>query len=252
MSSAKTAAKSIPLDERIAGYAKIGVPITTVAGAVAVGATVGVPMAVLVLAGGTLVTCIAAFWASVRTLVGETPLSGADAYAFGAPRAEEEKKRAILRTLKDLEFERSVGKISEDDYQELVAKYRAEAKRLLRALEEDAKPGRERVEALLIERLREEGLLEGEEPEKQPEPEAPEELEESEEEEVAKAAAPAPAKAPQKKAKQKKKSKQQPAPTSSVCGACGARNDADAVFCKKCGTRRIVADRSAPEDEAGA
>src|SRR5262245_33286758 len=123
------------LEKKIIETAKIAVPCGTVVLASIMGTVMGAPAAILVLAGGALVAVIAVFWASVRTLVGETPLSGADAYALGAPRAEEEQKRAVLRALKDLEFERSVGKISEEDYQTLVAKYRAEAKRLLRLLD---------------------------------------------------------------------------------------------------------------------
>src|SRR5262249_56295094 len=72
-----------------------------------------------------------------------------------------EEKRGGLRGVKGLEFEGSVGKISEDDYQALVAKYRAEAKRLLKAIEEDAGPERKRAEQLVEKRLVKEGLLEG-------------------------------------------------------------------------------------------
>src|SRR5262245_36056855 len=122
----------------------------------------GPPLAVLVLAAGALIGVITALWASLRALLGETPLSGADAYAIAAPRAEEEQKRAVLRALKDLEFERSVGKISEEDYGDLVAHYRSEAKRLLRVLDAEAQPRRAEVEDLVTRRLVEEGLLEGE------------------------------------------------------------------------------------------
>jgi hypothetical protein len=134
------------------------VPLVTLGTAAIVGITLGTPPALLVLAGGALIAVIATFWASVRTLLGETPLGGADAYALGAPRAEEEQKRAVLRALKDLEFERGIGKISEEDYAELVAKYREEAKRLLRVLDTDAAPARRRIEVLVAKRLREEGL----------------------------------------------------------------------------------------------
>jgi hypothetical protein len=51
----------------------------------------------------------------------------------------------VLRALKDLEFERSVGKISDDDYQQLLVAYRAEAKRLLRAIDESAEASRKRA-----------------------------------------------------------------------------------------------------------
>jgi hypothetical protein len=146
------------LEERLASYAAPGIPALTLAIAILVGFIQGPASAILVLAGGALLGVIAVFWASVRTLLGETPLSGADAYAIAAPRSEEEQKRAILRALKDLEFERSVGKISEEDYQELTARYRGEAKRLLRLLDEEAAPRRERVEAIVAKRLRREGL----------------------------------------------------------------------------------------------
>jgi hypothetical protein len=147
-----------PLDRRLVEYATLGFPTLVLLGTALAGWVLGPPAAVLVLAGGALVGVIALFWSSLRTLVGETPLSGADAYALGAPRAEEEQKQAVLRALKDLEFERSVGKISDEDYRELVAKYRAEAKRLLRVLDEEAQPRRQHVEALVAKRLRRAGL----------------------------------------------------------------------------------------------
>src|SRR5262245_66360343 len=141
------------LEKKIVENAKLGVPLATMGLAVIAGATVGAPGVILVLAGGALIAVIAVFWASVRTLAGETSLSGADAYALGAPRAEEEQKRAVLRAVKDLEFERSVGKISDADYQALVAKYRAEGKRLIRVLDEEAQPRRAKVEDLVAKRL---------------------------------------------------------------------------------------------------
>ena len=83
--------------ERISGYLKVGVPVGFVVLAGVAGTVQGPALAILVLAGGALVGVIAAFWSSVRTIFGETPLSGADAYALGAPRTEEEQKQAVLR-----------------------------------------------------------------------------------------------------------------------------------------------------------
>src|SRR5689334_5365947 len=128
------AAREHPLEEQLRRHAPVALPVGTVLLAAIAATALGPAPAILVLAGGALIGVIVVFWSSVRTLVGETPLAGADAYAMGAPRAEEEQKRAVLRALKDVEFERSVGKLSEEDYQALVAKYRAEAKRLLRIL----------------------------------------------------------------------------------------------------------------------
>jgi hypothetical protein len=122
------------------------------------GVKLGAPGVLLVLAGTALVATIALLWGSLRTLLGETRLSGADAYAIGAPRVEEEQKRAVLRALKDLEFERSVGKISEGDYKFLVTHYRKEAKRLLRLLDEASAEQRARAEAVVDARLRTAGL----------------------------------------------------------------------------------------------
>jgi hypothetical protein len=227
-------------------HARTVLPLVVVALALGAGVILGPPSAVLVLAGGALIGVIATFWASIRTLIGETPLAGADAYALGAPRAEEERKRAVLRALKDLEFERSVGKISDDDYQVLVDKYRTEAKRLLKLLDSEAQPRRDQVEALVAKRLKKEGLAAGEKnvalpepkPEPKPEPEAKPEPEEEEEEEdqaakiakrsVAISSRPAPLRARKPRAEGE---------AQLVCKACGAGNDRDAVFCKKCGAR---------------
>ncbi|MEO5728004.1 MAG: zinc ribbon domain-containing protein, partial [Byssovorax sp.] len=215
--------------------------------------------AILVLAGGALIGVIAIFWASVRTLLGETPLSGADAYAIAAPRSEEEQKRAVLRALKDLEFERSVGKISEEDYGELVARYRGEAKRLLRQLDEEAQPRRERVEALVAKRLRREGLAGAaavtatEKTDDESGATTP-----AESDDEGRKSADSAARAG--KAKKRKKPREaaaieaqeaQEAPEASItpaaeaktrtCAECGTKNDPDAVFCKKCGARQEAA-----------
>lgn len=133
----------------------IGVVVALV---IAAGFVFGVPVAILMLAGFALVGGILLIWMSVQSLTGETPLSLEEALTLGAPSAEEEQKRAILRALKDLEYERSVGKITNEDYQELFVRYRAEALRLMQALDENLKPARARAEKLLKARLAEAGL----------------------------------------------------------------------------------------------
>ncbi|WP_437733178.1 hypothetical protein [Sorangium sp. So ce1335] len=266
-----------PLERQIVHYARFGVPLAALVGAGVAGLVAGPPAAILVLAGGALVAVIAIFWASLRVLLGETPLSGADAYAIGAPRTEEEQKQAVLRALKDLEFERSVGKISDEDYAELVAKYRAEAKRLLRILDADAQPRREQVAALVARHLRRAGLQDD-----TGAPEAPEQDADAAASEADGAAAgetdgageadgaaaeARPAK--RKRAKARRPERQEldhePAPVAerddvaaaddgeaaraSACAVCGTLNDEDAVFCKKCGTKRAV-DAPLPEQAA--
>ncbi|XXY54810.1 zinc ribbon domain-containing protein [Sorangium sp. So ce269] len=239
-----------PLERQIVHYARFGVPLAALVGAGVAGLVAGPPAAILVLAGGALVAVIAIFWASLRVLLGETPLSGADAYALGAPRAEEEQKQSVLRALKDLEFERSVGKISDEDYAELVAKYRAEAKRLLRLLDADAQPRREQVAALVARHLRRAGLQDDGGAH-----EAPEQGEEGAASEPEDAAAEArPVKRKRARARRLEKQERDAAPAdgerddaaaaedreaarTSTCAVCGTLNDEDAVFCKKCGTK---------------
>ncbi|MGK3988177.1 zinc ribbon domain-containing protein [Sorangium sp. So ce136] len=258
-----------PLERQIVHYARFGVPLAALVGAGVAGLVAGPPAAILVLAGGALVAVIAIFWASLRVLLGETPLSGADAYAIGAPRTEEEQKQSVLRALKDLEFERSVGKISDEDYAELVAKYRAEAKRLLRLLDADAQPRREQVAALVARHLRRAGLQDDggvQEPPVQGEEDAASEPGDA-------AAEAGPAKRKRARARRLEKQERDAAPAdgerddaaaaaaedreaarTSTCAVCGTLNDEDAVFCKKCGTKCApdapLADQAAADEAA--
>lgn len=107
----------------------------------------------LVVAGAALLTAVFILWNSVQALTGDAPLTLEEALTLTAPSTEEERKVAVLRALKDLEYERSVGKLSEDDYLELTRKYRQEAKQLLQAVDESMAEGRQRALALLAERM---------------------------------------------------------------------------------------------------
>ena len=250
-------------------YARYGVPIVVLAIAAVAGYFQGPATTLLVLAGGALMAVIATFWASVRTLVGETPLTGADAYALGAPRAEEEQKRAVLRALKDIEFERSVGKISDEDYRVLTTKYRAEAKRLLRLLDAESHPRRAQVEALVAQRLVSAGLAQpgpemfagwgaavekaaGSDPkaEASKEPAATRRRRKEQRAAASKRASPVP-EAPEtfadplnetlESSTDADEALESPAEKSAparVCAACSTVNDADAMFCKRCGKRQ--------------
>lgn len=243
-----------PLEKRFSQYSKYGLPIVILLGAIFAGTRLGPPGVVLVLAGGALIGVITAFWVSVRTLIGETPLSGADAYALGAPAAEEEAKRAVIRALKDIEYERSVGKISEEDYSELKARYRAEVKRLMRQIDETALPRREHVEDLVRKRLQKEGLVDS--PEAQTtEPKRDDKPGKKKKQRGLRAkedAAPIPKRAesdaedeaaPAKEADDAVAAKPTPKAEAEIaqrtCSMCGTRNDLDAVFCKKCGARQV-------------
>jgi hypothetical protein len=136
-----------------ASAVRAALPVVTIVGAVVAGVAFGVEISLLIIAAGALAGVIALLWASVQALTGESPLTLDEALSLGAPSAEEEQKRAVLRALKDLEFERGVGKITEEDYAELSARYRAEAKRLMQLIDAGSEAERERVEKALKARL---------------------------------------------------------------------------------------------------
>jgi hypothetical protein len=139
--------------QNLSEHARWLYPLGVVALAIVLGQFFGLGFALLIVGGGTLVGSIWLLWASLQGIGGDAPITLEEALNLGAPSAEEEQKRAVLRALKDLEYERAVGKISEADYATLAEHYRTEAKRLLRAVDQDLGPERERAEQILAERL---------------------------------------------------------------------------------------------------
>jgi hypothetical protein len=201
-------------------------PLITLLAAITAGTLYGVQLAVLTLAACALLLVIWLLWSSVQALAGESELTFEEAFSLGARSAEEEQKRAVLRALKDLEYERSVGKISEDDYHEYAARYRGEAKRLIQGLEENLAEGRKQVEAELERRL-------SKKPSKvaSGSPDA-EVSEKSAAEEDLDAPASAPSEPP-------------PSPLATRnCPACQVKNELDARFCKACGKSMEPAEES--------
>ena len=132
---------------------RLGAPLAGALASIVVGIMLGIELGILVFAGVVLLSVIFILWSSVQALTGESELSLEEALSLAAPTAEEEQKRAVLRTLKDLEYERSVGKITEEDYKELLATYRARAKRLIQSVDEGSERGRNQAERLLEKRL---------------------------------------------------------------------------------------------------
>jgi hypothetical protein len=197
-------------------HLKIALPVAVALAAAILGATRGVALALLVLAAAALLLAILLLWNSIQSLDDDAELTLDEAMALAAPSAEEEKKRAVLRALKDLEYERSVGKISEEDYATLSARYRAEAKELLRALREAEEKVRERVERRVARRLEKAGLETKTQPEEEPDAEDEPTAAEPSEEPIAEA---------------------QPEDDIKTCLACDTENDTDARFCKSCGAK---------------
>ncbi|HEY4014037.1 MAG TPA: hypothetical protein VGM06_11915 [Polyangiaceae bacterium] len=183
-------------------------PLATIFVAIAVGFLAGVGSGLLIVAAGGLIGAVGLFWASLRTLSGDAPLaSGFEALERpeGDVDALEEEKRRLLRALKDLESEHEIGKIDDADYEEFVAKYRNEAKVVMRRMDGEVAPFREEAERIAREYLRKQGLDEE--------------------------AAGTPARPPLAK-----EPPAEPPPIERVaCAACGTSNEPDAAFCKKCG-----------------
>jgi hypothetical protein len=175
----------------------------TLVGAGVVGALRGGASVALWLAFAALAAAVLLFWEALRSLV--DPAAPADHDDDDASRLAslESRKNAALRALKDIAFEHSIGRLGDADYAQLEVRYRAEARAALASLDEGVQAWRDAAEALLTEAER---RATG-----------------------APAAEPAPA-------------ADGPAVVSATardraCSACGTRNDADAVFCKRCGAR---------------
>ena len=185
-----------------------GLPVVCLAGAIVVGMVAGVGSALLIVAGGALLGTIALLWASVRTLSGDAPLS-LELEALSAQRhgvdALGEQKRRVLRALKDLESEHEVGKIDDGDYATFVARYREEAKAVMRKMDLRVAPLRDEAERVARDYLAKRGL-------------APD---------VEKAEKPERAAASEEAA---------PASGRVSCATCSTSNEPDATFCKKCGS----------------
>jgi hypothetical protein len=130
-----------------------------VAALVSTGALLGTGALLLGLAAASLAGAIGFFWSSLLGVRSDRALSVEEALALVVPTSEEERKQAVLRTLKDLEYERIVGKISDQDYTALVAHHRAEAKRLLYLIDQQDAERLTDAERLWRNRLASEGLL---------------------------------------------------------------------------------------------
>jgi hypothetical protein len=113
------------------------------------------PSAFIVLSAAALLFAISFVWATLRTLLGGGHESHVNQTAAARTRADlQDEKESVLKSLKDLEFERDVGKLSDDDFRRLEAEFRLKAKRIMKQLDEDLREHRERAEQLLSRELK--------------------------------------------------------------------------------------------------
>lgn len=140
-------------DETVALALRWGIPAITLLGFAAVLGLTSLGPALLVLASGVLIGAIALLWTSLRSLFGDMPIDDALDEAAAVARTHRssralERKGQALRALKDLELERAVGKIDDEDYAALVGRYRGEAKAAIRELDDQTSAFRARAEQL--------------------------------------------------------------------------------------------------------
>jgi hypothetical protein len=188
------------------------VPISGVIAASIAGFFGGVSLTLIVLAAAALLIAILQIWGSLQLVAGDASESVEQSLALFVPQTEIEQKQAVLRALKDLDFERSMGKITEQDYRELRDRYRAQAKQMLLAQDQQLDPFRAQAELLVVQYLKQHGVAVTT---KLPA--------------AASTSQGLPANGPASPDINKS------IEPSDGCGSCGTRNDADAAFCKRCG-----------------
>jgi hypothetical protein len=141
----------------------------------------------------------AGFYRMLSPLVGDNSAMAAEALSERARAVLAREKSLVLRAVKDLEFDRSMGKVSQSDFDEMAGRLRARALSLMKQLDEDGSGYRTIIERELSARL------------------------------AARAAGAVVAPAPQPALS--------PDPVALGLCSCGTANDTDAHFCKRCGTK---------------
>ena len=166
--------------------------------------------AAIILLSLTIFTAAAvglAAWRTFMPISGTEEPTGAPVVAGRTRAALEREKALALRAIKELEFDRAMGKVSEKDFAEMDARLRLRAAGLIRQL--DADHGyRDEIDKALAGRLatmsrRAAGSAPGVNG-------------------AARATVLPPAK--------------DPIPPTRLCSACGTVNETDALFCKRCGS----------------
>lgn len=221
-------------EQRLARTLNVAIPIVTVLASTGIGFTIGAPQAILALAAGVMIGVIALLWASIRVLSGDAPLppeiealdrSGHPVDALTI------RKQMLLRALKDLQAEHEIGKLGDEDYEDVARTYRAELKDVLKRIDESLAPFRDQAEREANAFLLKSGLahIQGLEDDLEAVPEG------ATRDAVREALTGAVADHLTGKSAR------------ITCTSCGISNEPDATFCKKCGTGLKKA--SAPSDE---
>ena len=153
-----------------------------------------------------------AAWRTLAPLIGSDEPIGVQVLGGRTRAALEREKTLVLRSIKELEFDRAMGKVSEKDFAEMSARLRTRATRLMRQLvagstyrEEIEKEFARRVSASPVART-----LPGSRGEPDPSTSS---------------------------VSPRAESRGDKARPTRVCGGCRTENDVDARFCKSCGSK---------------
>jgi len=168
----------------------------------------GPPLVMLCLGGMTLALAGAALWRVIDPLARAAWTAAPSGRGARRPRELEREKQLVLKAIKEIELDYQMRKIAERDYREMIERYRTRAIRLMSEIEA-GDDFRALIEKELAMRLK----LDASKP----------------------ATAPAVAATTTIAATSTVVGTSVTAPL--TCAACATVNDADAQFCKKCGSR---------------
>jgi hypothetical protein len=160
----------------------------------------------------------AAFYRMLAPLAVEEGTLGEQRRSERARTAMEREKALVLRSIKELEFDRAMGKVSPRDFDDMAARLRGRAMMLIKQADEGSVGYRELIERELSARLVTRARTGAAAP-PQPAADIP------------------PSAAPYTTGASVPSRRVEGAPAAQSCGACGTGNDPDAAFCKRCGAR---------------
>jgi hypothetical protein len=107
-------------------------------GSVAAAMGASVSAVFLALATGMLGWAVWLVAKTARALTDEAPAYEAEAVSGGRRKELTREKQALLKALKELEFDHEMGKVSDKDYNDISTQYRARAVGVMRRLDEAA------------------------------------------------------------------------------------------------------------------
>jgi hypothetical protein len=140
--SSTEAAGAAPAAPRaVPPYLRVGIGALVVAGWAAflffgLRARLGLSAVVLFLTGAALLWAILLLYRSLVALAVDPPATTGPHRGGAARRELERDKRNLLKAIKELEFDHSMGKLSDADFRELTARYRQSAVAVMRRLDE--------------------------------------------------------------------------------------------------------------------